>query len=156
MSDTVGVPPEQGVQLFSHIIQAFSNAFATVQKQYEQDVIRSLQEHYFDKEGRPIYLDLQLPTPVDGKFVYNPVKIPKICLVPQSTIQISEAEINFNILLTGAVPGNSNDDTQSLGAAFPTQANGEGEYAKVRLVFKGGEPTEAQLRIQNQLLSLLP
>lgn len=88
---------------FNALISSIQEAFLQVNKLSEMQHLDML-KNYFDEKGNPICMDINYPYfGESGVLSYRTVSIPKFCLVPISSLKLSEVLVDFKVKLYGKV-----------------------------------------------------
>jgi len=144
------------------IFQGIYKSIVEAQNTIEQHYVGEIKEDYFDKDGNPHMLPIQLPTGQNGEM--KTVNIPVITLVPHNGMAIKEVEIDMKVALS---PGeseeiNKNDVTKkkpSMIRSFLTDLSNRNkghEMAKIKVKFNGQEAPEGIARIKDSLVKIIP
>lgn len=159
---------------FDTLLQAIQSSFMKVnQLSREQHV--ELLEQYFDSENKPVYINMQFPTRSEnGELVYSNVEIPKICVVPVTSLKLQEVSVDFKVKLSGKI--SLKHIAQEEGAEEGKRAKkrkdsaGEGYvgyiphaskrentgFADIHLKFKADEAPEGIMRIRDSMIRVMP
>ncbi len=137
------------------LVAALHQAVDMAGQQLRQRRMELLSE-YFQEDGKPICVDLQLPklSVVDGSLEYVPVKVPRLTLVPLGMLSLSGADIDFWVKLEGLEseangPGSVRVDMMS-------KPKDEREGIHVQLHFSGDDPPEALMKVNDTLTRIVP
>ena len=116
------------------------------------DQLRMLSE-YFDPDNRPLYVKLRLPRLPEGggPLEHVEVEVPRLSLVQMGTVALDEVELDFPLRLHGV-----EEEGQQLLVEFPGSALADESCARVRVRFKGGNPPEAVMKLNDTLMSIIP
>ena len=144
------------------IFQGIYKSIVEAQNTIEQHYVGEIKEDYFDKDGNPHMLPIQLPTGQNGEM--KTVNIPVITLVPHNGMAIKEVEIDMKVALS---PGeseeiNKNDVTKkkpSMIHKFITdlsKRNKSRKMAKIKVKFNGQDTPEGLARIKDSLVKIIP
>lgn len=151
--------------MFDDLISAVHNSIITANQIAEGQHI-SLLESYFDENHSPLYMETNLPfhdpRNPDG-VTYKSVKIPKLSLVPISSLKMKEIEINFEVKFTQLMRNLAEEDAneksnlpKGLFSFNNSSKNGFNDMAKITIKFEGTDPPEGIMRINEHLVKLLP
>lgn len=155
------------------LVEAFMNAIADAQDKIERQTMDNINE-WFDAEGRPKMVAFRVPSLMpqgqggseDGAGEQQ-LKVPLLTLMQNNPIKIKRLVTKFDINLGGVVvqPEANPDKGASSGEAKRMKklltanlfANKKrrGQEACMEIEFESGEPTEAYLKLQNELLKLI-
>ena len=117
-----------------------------------------------DDNGRPVYkprtITLRMPMWVDGKQVEKDLEVPISTLTTNRQLALDQIKIKMQVQLHGL------DDLADVGASHRkirvnTNTGGlfgrkSGNIAELELTFSGVEASEGSIRIDNQLIKLIP
>ena len=81
-----------------NVFQGIYKSIVEAQNTIEQHYIGEIKEDYFDKDGNPHMLPIQLPHGESGKM--KTINIPVITLVPHNGMAIKEVEIEMEVALS--------------------------------------------------------
>ena len=134
------------------LIEALQQAVDRAQEQLQAYQLRMLSE-YFDPDNRPLYVKLRLPRLPEGggPLEHVEVEVPRLSLVQMGTVALDEVELDFPLRLHGA-----EEEGQQLLVEFPGSALADESCARVRVRFKGGNPPEAVMKLNDTLMSIIP
>lgn len=152
---------------FDGLINAIQNAFIRVNQMAESQHL-DLISQYFDEKNQPICVEFLYPyVDATGESAEKKIRIPKLCLVPISSLKLSEISVDFKVRLAGKVSlkaGESeipkqvdrllkNDRDRSFLGYIPSgRRNHEESYANIVLKFQSEDPPEGLMRIQDELI----
>ena len=143
-----------------HLTKGLYDAVVQAQSLAENQHIEAMNK-FFDKEGNPISMDINIPDK-DGQ---RKVSVPLATLAPQSSIKIKELTMELKVKmesfgkrksrLGGGIfckedAGAVNVD---LGASILPKRN---QYANLKITFEGTDPPEGVVRLNNNLLKQIP
>tara|TARA_R100000808_G_C2139791_1_gene147673 strand:+ start:1329 stop:1799 length:471 start_codon:yes stop_codon:yes gene_type:complete len=143
-----------------HLTKGLYDAVVQAQSLAENQHIEAMNK-FFDKEGNPISMDINIPDK-DGQ---RKVSVPLVTLAPQSSIKIKELTMELKVKmesfgkrksrLGGGIfckedAGAVNVD---LGASILPKRN---QYANLKITFEGTDPPEGVVRLNNNLLKQIP
>lgn len=166
------------VESFDGLISSIQEAFLSVNRMAENQHIESLEE-FLDDDGSPKTVRVKYPFfNENGDVDYRFVDIPALCLVPISTLKLSEVSVDFKVKLSAEISlkRDEEEDVQeeqpSQNAAprrtrFKRRANRMGfipgfrqkqddSYANITLKFTAEEAPEGMLRIRDEMIKILP
>ena len=132
------------------------------QNTIEQHYVGEIKEDYFDKNGKPHMVPVQLPAGQNGEMKI--INIPVITLVPHNGMAIKEVEIEMQVALS---PGESEKINKSKVTkkkpsrirSFLTDLSNRNkghEMAKIKVKFNGQDPPEGLARIKDSLIKIIP
>lgn len=166
------------VESFDGLISSIQEAFLSVNRMAENQHIESLEE-FLDDDGSPKTVRVKYPFfNESGDVDYRFVDIPALCLVPISTLKLSEVSVDFKVKLSAEISlkkdeeENAQEVQPSQNAAlrrtrFKRRANRMGfipgfrqkqddGYANITLRFTAEEAPEGMLRIRDEMIKILP
>ena len=145
-----------------NVFQGIYKSIVEAQNTIEQHYVGEIKEDYFDKDGNPYMIKVQLPHGTDGGM--KEVNIPVITLVPHNGMAIKEVEIEMEVALsTGESEEINNSDTTNKKPSkikrFFTdlsRRNKGSKMAKIKVKFNGQETPEGIARIKDSLVKIIP
>ncbi len=134
------------------LIEALQQAVDRAQEQLQSYQLRMLSE-YFDEENQPHYVKLRLPRiPAGGgPLEHIEVEVPRISLVHMGTVTLDELEMDFPLRMQEL-----KDDENQLLVDLPGSALSDEDCARVKIRFKGGDPPEAVMKLNDTLMRIIP
>lgn len=149
-------------QNFDELVAAIQKSFLQCSRLAERQHIEML-SGFFDSENKPVSILLSMPQFDDnGKITYKDVSIPKLCLVPISSLKLDGIKVDFKVRLTGEVPleEKAGEDTgmDKKECSFLGYLPGGGlkrnpeDFANITLQFTSQDPPEGIMRIQDELI----
>ena len=144
-----------------HLTKSLYDAVVQAQSLAENQHIEA-QRKFFDKDGNPICLDVKIP---DQNGRSQEISIPLATLAPQGSIKIKELTMELKVKLGSFGKRRSRlgggifckEDagaiTADLGASILPKRN---QYANLKITFEGSDPPEGLVRLNNNLLKLIP
>jgi len=162
-----------------NLVEAIMNSIAEAQNQIERQTLDNIHE-WFDEDGRPKYAKFKLPSinpnyveqQEPGKLIEREVDIPLLTLMQLNPIKIKKLNAKFDISL-GSVDVQEeemNPNSPSLINRSTTKRikkilstdlftgsskdTNKPRQASMEIEFGSSEPTEAYLKLQNELLKL--
>lgn len=154
------------IQDFDKLVSAIQKAFLSVNQVAQNQHIETL-NNYLDENGSPKVIKTKYPYfNSNGEIEYRELDIPELCLIPISSLNLSEANVEFKIKLTADFD-NSDDLVKSnnkksilrhsrIGFISGFRHKTDDSYATVTLKFKADEAPEGILRIRDELIKILP
>lgn len=167
------------VESFDGLISSIQEAFLSVNRMAENQHIESLEE-FLDDDGSPKTVRVKYPFFNDnGDVDYRFVDIPALCLIPISTLKLSEVSVDFKVKLSAEI-SLKRDEEKDVQEGQPSQnaapvrrmrlkrrANRMGfipgfrqkqddSYANITLKFTAEEAPEGMLRIRDEMIKILP
>ena len=145
-----------------NVFQGIYKSIVEAQNTIEQHYVGEIKEDYFDKDGNPYMIKIQLPQGTDGGM--KEVNIPVITLVPHNGMAIKEVEIEMEVSLTlgDSEKINQSDVTQKKPSRIKkfitdlSRRNKGSKMAKIKVKFNGQEPPEGIARIKDSLVKIIP
>ncbi|MGN0406840.1 MAG: DUF2589 domain-containing protein [Bacteroides sp.] len=163
---------------FNALVAAIQNAFLSVNQMAENQHLDMLSA-YFEHDGTPVCIDIKCPFFNDkGETEYKNVSIPKLCLIPMSSLCLDEINVDFKVKLYGKVSleqqAYAGDKTENLQMDKLTEHRKGGEketfigyipngrirkgsddsYASISLKFVSQEPPEGLMRIRDEFIKV--
>lgn len=160
-----------------NLVEAIMNSIADAQDQIERQTLEEITE-WFDEDGRPKMVKFKVPSlhPNDiekratGEIIYRDMEVPLLTLMQKNPIKIKRLLAKFDIAL-GGVELNEDDKGKEKRSFFGPKTDkktrkilstdlftgknkGNLSQASMEIEFESGEPTEAFLKLQNDLLKL--
>ena len=144
------------------VFQGIYKSIVEAQNTIEQHYIGEVKEDYFDKDGNPHMLPIQLPHGENGKM--QTVNIPVITLVPHNGMAIKEVEIEMEVALSQGESEKINktgftNKKPSKIRQFLTdlsKRNKGQKMAKIKVKFNGQDTPEGLARIKDSLVKIIP
>jgi hypothetical protein len=156
------------------LVESIMGSLSDAQDQIERQTIEDLGE-WFDEDGRPVMVNFKVPTPYPnqtgqpdpGVINERELSVPLLTLMQRNPIKIKKLIAKFEISLSGvqsndeAVNDDSNPETRKRKILSADLFTGGGKAkqnrtnASIEIEFESGEPTEAYLKLQNELLKLI-
>lgn len=163
-----------------NLVEAIMNSIADAQDQIERQTLDNIHE-WFDEEGRPKMVTFKVPSlhpgaieeSEKGHLVERDIKVPLLTLMQNNPIKIKRLVSKFEVALGGV----EEVKEESIKGKTPLMGSGEtsrtrkilstdlfsgngafrkkSRHAEIEIEFESGEPTEAYLKIQNELLKLI-
>ena len=145
-----------------NVFQGIYKSIVEAQNVIEQHYVGEVKEDYFDKDGNPHVMPIQLPVGQNGEV--KTVNIPVITLVPHNGMAIKEVEIEMQVALS---PGESEEINKSKATKkkpsriknFLTDLSNRNkghEMAKIKVKFNGQDAPEGLARIKDSLVKIIP
>ena len=145
-----------------NVFQGIYKSIVEAQNTIEQHYIGEIKEDYFDKDGKPYMIEVQLPHGNGGEL--KTINIPVITLVPHNGMAIKEVEIEMEVSLS---PGeseeiNKSDATHKKPSRIKrfitdlSRRNKGSKMAKIKVKFHGQDAPEGIARIKDSLVKIIP
>lgn len=145
---------------FQELVGAIQSAFLQCNTLAERQHLEMISE-YFDSDNKPVTIPVSLPQFDEfGNIKYKNVSIPKLCLVPISSLKLEGIKVNFKVRLAGKVAlqeesRESGKRQTFLGYIQSGSQKREPEgLADITLKFASQTPPEGLMRIQDQLVNV--
>ena len=143
--------------MLDEIFRSIYSSVVEAQNTIEQHYLGEVTEDYFDEDGSPKMIHLQLPGS-DGKM--RGVNIPAISLVPHYGLAIDEVSVEMKVKLSTSdedkeTKGNKKGRVRKILSDFSNREGGK-ELATIIVKFKGKEPPEGLARIKDNLIKIIP
>ena len=105
-----------------------------------------------DESGNhtPKYVTMIMPIIEDGKLIEKEVKVPMYTLAQHQSMKIDELEITFCVNLEDL------QDQKTVAHSFGIFKKQSDSRAKIKMSFKGGEPAEGIMKINDALVKTIP
>lgn len=144
-------------QNFDELVAAIQKSFLQCNRLAERQHIEML-SGFFDSENKPVSIPFRMPQFDDsGNVTYKDVSIPKLCLVPISSLKLDGIKVDFKVRLTGAVSLKKEEEDMEQ-RSFLGYLPGGGlkrnpdDFANITLQFTSQDPPEGVMRIQDELI----
>ena len=145
-----------------NVFQGIYKSIVEAQNTVEQHTVGEIKKDYFDKDGNPYMIKVQLPHGADGGM--KEVNIPVITLVPHNGMAIKEVEIEMEVGLSEGEleeinDGDATHKKPSRIKRFLTdlsRRNKGQEMAKIKVKFHGQDAPEGIARIKDSLVKIIP
>ena len=145
-----------------NVFQGIYKSIVEAQNTIEQHYIGEIKEDYFDKDGKPYMIEVQLPHGNGGEL--KTINIPVITLVPHNGMAIKEVDIEMEVSLS---PGeseeiNKSDATNKKPSRIKrfitdlSRRNKGSKMAKIKVKFHGQDAPEGIARIKDSLVKIIP
>ena len=145
-----------------NIFQGIYKSIVEAQNTIEQHYVGEVKEDYFDKNGKPYMIPIQLPDGQNGEM--KTINIPVITLVPHNGMAIKEVEVEMKVALSSGDleeinKSNATKKKPSKIKRFFTDLSNRNkghEMAKIKVKFNGQDAPEGLARIKDSLVKLIP
>ena len=145
-----------------NVFQGIYKSIVEAQNTVEQHYVGEVKKDYFDKDGKPYMIEVQLPHGTGGEL--QTINIPVITLVPHNGMAIKEVEIEMEVSLS---PGeseeiNKSDATHKKPSKIKqfitdlSRRNKGSKMAKIKVKFHGQDAPEGIARIKDSLVKIIP
>ena len=144
------------------VFQGIYKSIVEAQNTIEQHYVGEVKEDYFDKNGKPYMIPVQLPNGDYGEL--KTINIPLITLVPHNGMSIKEVEIEMEVALS---QGESEEINKSKTTKkkpskihkfltdLSRRTKGR-DMAKIKVKFNGQDAPEGLARIKDSLIKIIP
>ena len=145
-----------------NVFQGIYKSIVEAQNTIEQHYIGEIKEDYFDKDGKPYMIDVQLPHGTGGEM--RTINIPVITLVPHNGMAIKEVEVEMEVALSHGESEeiNKGDATKKKPSKIKkfitdlSRRNKGSKMAKIKVKFHGQDAPEGIARIKDSLVKIIP
>ena len=145
-----------------NVFQGIYKSIVEAQNTIEQHYIGEIKEDYFDKDGKPYMIPVQLPSGTNGEM--KTVNIPVITLVPHNVMAIKEVEIEMEVALSQGESEeiNKSDATHKKPSKIKrfltdlSRRNKGSKMAKIKVKFHGQDAPEGIARIKDSHVKIIP
>jgi len=145
-----------------NVFQGIYKSIVEAQNTIEQHYIGEIKEDYFDKDGKPYMIAVQLPHGAGGEL--QTINIPVITLVPHNGMAIKEVEIEMEVALSQGESEeiNKSDATHKKPSRIKrfltdlSRRNKGQKMAKIKVKFHGQDAPEGIARIKDSLVKIIP
>ena len=144
------------------VFQGIYKSIVEAQNTIEQHYVGEVKEDYFDKNGKPYMIPVQLPNGDNGEL--KTVNIPVITLVPHNGMSIKEVEIEMEVALSQVESEeiNKSKTTKKKPSKIhkfltdlSRRTKGR-DMAKIKVKFNGQDAPEGLARIKDSLIKIIP
>lgn len=161
---------------FNDLISSIQEAFLQVNKLSEMQHLDMLKNYFYEKNN-PVCININYPyLSESGNIAYHSVSVPKLCLVPISSLKLNEVLVDFKVKLYGkiqlkdysenqqrttnlkSVHDNSLIEKSYLGyipGGFGIRNDNSDSYANISLKFTAEQPPEGLMRISDEMLKIM-
>jgi len=145
------------IHSFDDLIAAITNAVTGAKRLAEEQHLHTLQR-FFKQDGDKWVAHtrkVQVPSHEAGDEAFTIVDVPLFTLVPLSSLNLHEVEVEFKAFLSSVDKGEKQQRMQ-------LELTGDGMIGKrrtnitVRVSLKGGDPPEGLVRINDNILKQIP
>ena len=145
-----------------NVFQGIYKSIVEAQNTIEQHYIGEIKEDYFDRDGKPYMIEVQLPHGNGGEL--KTINIPVITLVPHNGMAIKEVEVEMEVALTHGESEeiNKGDATKKKPSRIKrfitdlSRRNKGSKMAKIKVKFHGQDAPEGIARIKDSLVKIIP
>ena len=145
-----------------NVFQGIYKSIVEAQNTIEQHYIGEIKEDYFDKDGKPYMIEVQLPHGNGGEL--KTINIPVITLVPHNGMAIKEVEVEMEVALSQGESEeiNKSDVTHKKPSKIKrfltdlSRRNKGSKMAKIKVKFHGQDAPVGIARIKDSLVKIIP
>lgn len=143
-------------QYFENLLGAMQESILKAHSMIENQHLNAM-KRYFDESQKPLTFDIQYPriNPDTGELEYVLVQVPKIALVPMNSLKLKEMKLKFKVKLSSWDDGKSND-SGLLANILSSNKTDTDNFVDVELLFESNDPPEAVMKINDQMVKILP
>ena len=144
------------------VFQGIYKSIVEAQNTIEQHYVGEIKEDYFDKDGNPYMIPIQLPHGDNGQM--KTINIPVITLVPHNGMAIKEVEIEMEVALSqgeteqinkGKITKKKHITIHKFFTDLSKRNKGR-DMAKIKVKFNGQDAPEGLARIKDSLVKIIP
>ena len=136
------------------LLQSIQGSIVGAQEMMQQQHIEELAK-FINEDGTPKTQQIKVPRQdADGKQHWVTVEVPLIVLSPPSSLRIKRLRVDFDAILSGIgkTEGEEKDRVHlKLGGLFS-----RGAKVHCEIEFEGTEPPEGWMRINDELVKVIP
>ena len=145
-----------------NVFQGIYKSIVEAQNTIEQHYVGEIKEDYFDKDGKPYMIPIELPNGNGGEM--KTVNIPVITLVPHNGMAIKEVEIEMEVALGlgSSETINKSDATHKKPSRIKqfltdlSRRNKGSKMAKIKEKINGQDAPEGRARNKDSLVKIIP
>ena len=133
-------------QYFENLLGAMQESILKAHSMIENQHL-NVMKRYFDESQKPLTFDIQYPriNPDTGELEYVLVQVPKIALVPMNSLKLKEMKLKFK-----------SNDSGLLANILSSNKTDTDNFVDVELLFESNDPPEAVMKINDQMVKILP
>ena len=134
-------------QYFENLLGAMQESILKAHSMIENQHL-NVMKRYFDESQKPLTFDIQYPriNPDTGELEYVLVQVPKIALVPMNSLKLKEMKLKFKVKLSSCLLAN----------ILSSNKTDTDNFVDVELLFESNDPPEAVMKINDQMVKILP
>lgn len=138
------------------LLNSIQGAIVGAQEMMQQQHIEELKK-FVKEDGTPVTQEMKLPRHgPDGTVEWIDIQVPLMVLSPPSSLKIKKLKVNFDAVLSGTAKHEDGDDGKEcihlkLGGMFS-----RGAKVHCEIQFEGAEPPEGWMRINDELVKVIP
>ena len=148
--DKVSTGKASTSKTFNQLVKSLYRSTMMAQQKVEELHIQYFITKYFDEDGHPNFVTIELPTNDHDGSTNVSVDVPLLTLAHQSYLNIKELEMEFEVEL-----GHIEDIEDDNISAKVNSVDGR-NMAKVKLSFNSEDPPEGIAKIRQELNKVLP
>ena len=145
---------------FDHFLKGLTDSYERARSLAENQHIESLKK-FIDDDDKPKFITIKMP---DNNGEYQDVKVPTMTLAPIFSTRLKEMEIEFRVKITGCGKKKSrtgegifkNKDKGAVCIDMSNSVFKSGQYAKCKVKYDTVDAPEGVVRINNNLIKLIP
>jgi hypothetical protein len=135
---------------FNQLVKSLYRSTMMAQQKVEELHIKNFVTRYFDKDGKPNFVSIDLPTNDNDGTTSVSVDVPLLTLAHSNYLNIKELEMEFEVELGHF------EDVEDDNISAKVSCIGGKNVAKVRLSFVSDVPPEGISKIRDELNKVLP
>jgi hypothetical protein len=140
------------------LLESIQDAIVGSQELMQQQHIQDLSK-FLDDDGNPITHKLKIPrgTNTDGEPMFVEAEVPLMTLSPPSSLRIKKLKVSFEAILSGH--GKECDEDENARIHLHLGGGGlfkRGAKVNCEIEFEGTEPPEGWMRINDELIKVIP
>ena len=145
-----------------NVFQGIYKSIVEAQNTIEQHYVGEVKKDFFDEDGNPYMMKVQLPHGTGGEM--KTINIPVITLVPHNGMAIKEVEVEMEVALSSGESEeiNKSDATHKKPSRIKrfitdlSRRNKGSKMAKIKVKFHGQDAPEGIARIKDSLVKIIP
>lgn len=138
------------------LLKSIQGAIVGAQEMMQQQHIDELKK-FVNEDGTPVTQEMRLPRQMgDGSVEWVGLHVPLMVLSPPSSLRIKKLKVSFDAVLSGTAKHEGDEDGREcmhlkLGGIF-----NRGAKVHCEIQFEGAEPPEGWMRINDELVKVIP
>jgi hypothetical protein len=137
------------------LLESIQGSIVGAQEMMQQQHIEELGK-FINEDGTPKTQRIQVPRQgVDGSLEWLAVEVPLLVMSPPSSLRIKKLKVDFDAMLSGHAKHKDDDGEDcvhlTLGGMFS-----RGAKVHCEIEFEGTEPPEGWMRINDELVKVIP
>ena len=163
MADYGDKPKNAQTGFLDELVAGIQDAVVSAQRMAEKQHIEMVDLYFDDDTGEPLTMDLTIPSAHPDR-VTEELKVPLICLTPLSSIKIDTLKMNLKVGMGKSMPGaksgiggqiQQEGTLQAPPMSIDMEATDPDKMAEIEIIFKGSEPPEGLMRINDNLVKTI-